>query len=365
MADWQSLVAEAFKEWSVKTMGRDFLLNLVAGALASIAVFLVARQWPLIRSHLSRDAAAFRRLFGPGAIRSGEVFVTLDVYQDIQLLPADLQRRLGAVVAAPPASGAPVPAEPAPPTVPPVEEAVPAAAAAPAEAVDQAQAANQAEADRVEQAAKAALASGNRYFKVFPDGHITAFLGASEGLLGYCSARAAGYLIDTLSRIPKVAARIRAVSDREMETRWDGTFINLGSSYSNIKTDDIKHMHDGSWFRDDNGVFTLNEGPVQQEKARSRKGIVVKRDNPHSPGHTLLVCAGLGEWGTSGAAWFLARNWKRLSRRFGSRPFLIVVSVIPQADDTAREILFIGEESTRYRVCRWLRAMWTRRNQKA
>jgi len=28
------------------------------------------------------------------------------------------------------------------------------------------------------------------------------------------------------------------------------------------------------------------------------------------PNHSWIVCAGLGEWGTSGTAWYLAHRWR-------------------------------------------------------
>jgi len=300
----RSFFDQAFKDWSVTTIGRDFVVNLAAGLVVSIFVIAVASRWPLIRSYLVFDAAAFRRLFGPAALKAREMFITLDVYQNVADLPQEIQEKLGGTVGAP---------------------------------------------------------GGNRYFKIFPDGHVATFPGASEGILGHCSARGAGYLVDALSRIPSVAVRIRTVADREVAGRSDATFVNLGGSASNIKSDDLKHIDGGRFLIDDLMEFKLGQGrPVQQEKDRSRKGVILKHTNPYSPGHSLLMCAGLGEWGTSGAAWFLARNWKKLSRRFKSRPFLIVVRVLPQADDTAHEILSIGQESIRYRAHRVVRSVGAR-----
>jgi hypothetical protein len=48
-----------------------------------------------------------------------------------------------------------------------------------------------------------------------------------------------------------------------------------------------------------------------------------------------LACAGLDEWGTSGAAWFLANKWANLNQRAGSRPFAAVVRVRPGQDQSA------------------------------
>jgi hypothetical protein len=313
---------------------------------------LLVLRWPIIRSYLVRDVAAFRRLFGPCAIRDGYVYITLDVYQNINLLPRELREQLrGEAVPAPPAAATGAAAEPLPP-----ELAAPLAPGASADGEVPDAPAPEGKEARADPPVPSQGVGGNLYFKLYPDGHFTGFPGASEGVLGFCSARGAGYLIDALSGIPSVGIKVRTVADREVATLWDATFINLGSSYSNIKTDDIKQMHDGTFFHDDAGQFTFEGQPQQQEKPRSRKGIIVKRGNPYFPGHTLLVCAGLGEWGTSGAAWFLARNWKDLSRRFRSRDFAIALSVLPEADESARELFYVGHESPIYRLKRGVRS---------
>lgn len=146
------------------------------------------------------------------------------------------------------------------------------------------------------------------------------------------------------------------MSDAEVAGHWGSAFVALGSSYSNIKTDDIKHLSQNPWLQDDGGRFTLKDGHVEEPEARADKGIVMKLDNPYSPGYALVVCAGLGEWGTSGAAWFLARHWRALSHRFGRRPFLLIVAVTPGNDQSAHEVLAIGHESRLCRVKRWLRS---------
>jgi hypothetical protein len=47
------------------------------------------------------------------------------------------------------------------------------------------------------------------------------------------------------------------------------------------------------------------------------------------------VCAGLGEYGTSGACWYLANRWEELQ---GANEFGIVVEVELGSDESARKI---------------------------
>jgi hypothetical protein len=61
----------------------------------------------------------------------------------------------------------------------------------------------------------------------------------------------------------------------------------------------------------------------------------LKIKNPHSKGYSLLICAGLGEWGTSGSAWYLSRYWKKLAKKFLANDFIIVISVARGSDESA------------------------------
>jgi len=295
---------QSLKMWGVLTTIRDFFLSreffvsLVAGLFSGILIFLVGLRWRLVTSYLSRERAAFRCMFGAGAIEAGVVMLTLDTYRDLRLLPPEVQQRLG---------------------VAPIQ---------------------------------VAPSQGHRFFKVFPDGHATAFPGAYGDILGYRSARGAAYLVNVLGGVPGIT--VRAVSDWEVSSQWKGTFVNLGSSASNIKTNDIKHLQENVWLQDDLGRFEFKDGRVVTIEDRTDKGIILKLVNPYFPEHSVFVCAGLGEWGTSGAAWFLSAHWRLLTRRFRRNPFLVVVRVTIGSDESARELLAFGEESLLWRMRAWI-----------
>lgn len=53
------------------------------------------------------------------------------------------------------------------------------------------------------------------------------------------------------------------------------------------------------------------------------------------PDRTWICCAGYGEWGTSGAAWFLANKWRELAKGLGAdESFLALVEVKREQDET-------------------------------
>ena len=51
---------------------------------------------------------------------------------------------------------------------------------------------------------------------------------------------------------------------------------------------------------------------------------------------TWIAVAGLGEWGTSGAAWFLARNWKEVEKIYKQKPFGLIIKVRAGKDESAQ-----------------------------
>ena len=266
----------------------NFLLNLLAGFI----IFVVGLRWRLIVSYLSRDHAAFRRVFGRGAAEAGMVTVTLDTYRDIRLLSQQAREVIG-IKSIEPSS---------------INE--------------------------------------SRFFKIFPNGHWTAFPGAYGHVLGYCSARAAASLVEGLAHL----VAVRVVSDVDVSPQWSGTFVNIGSSASNIKTDDIKHLQENAWLLDDLDRFTFKDGHEETMEERLDKGIIFKLPNPYFRGYSVIVCAGLGEWGTSGAACFLAREWRKLAKRFGKNAFLVLIGITPGADESGREIFALGKETMSWRI---------------
>ncbi len=276
----------------------NILANFVSSVILLIVGFVAGRWWDY-----SRKGRAFKRVFGKRAGREDELMIVLDTLRDTRILPASDQAAIG--IQSPP----PTPA-------------------------------------------------GARYYKLFPDRHFTWIPGPNEGLVPECSARAAGYLIDALRGIRKISTN--TISDTFVGNRWNGTFIALGSSYSNIKTDDIKHLPENPWLLDDAGEFALRDGNVVRIETRYDKGLILKLPNPHCYGHSLIICEGLGEWGTSGAAWFLATHWMTLSKRFGQRPFLLILNITTGNDESAREILARGQELRFWRLVKWFQAKLSR-----
>lgn len=156
-----------------------------------------------------------------------------------------------------------------------------------------------------------------------------------------CEVRAAKYLSEMFGRELRITALLK--SDIECRGHMNLSYISLGGPGSNIKTlEAISHP--------DNKLVTFNHknmslvthgqilctGPT----ATHDYGLILKvSPSEHaSRSRVWIVCAGFGEWGTSGAAWYLAQNWYNIAERYGTKPFALIVQVAFANDDSAKEV---------------------------
>ena len=159
-----------------------------------------------------------------------------------------------------------------------------------------------------------------------------------------CEVRASTY-ITTLLAYPGTL-RPMLMSDNDAETLLDSNFIALGGPGSNYKTEDIL-ASPANTFVDMNAGFSLKSGEALPSECNNQTdhGIILRVTSPQFPSRSWIVCAGIGEWGTSGAAWYLANKWKGLlsavhpvAYRLGfcSIPdFLAVIRVVRYQDQSA------------------------------
>jgi hypothetical protein len=93
----------------------------------------------------------------------------------------------------------------------------------------------------------------------------------------------------------------------------------------------------------DNARFTTVDSrrPIVNPRAGYDYGLILKIHPRQFPMRTWITCAGIGEWGTSGAAWYLGNKWKEIQEYFGDEQFAIIVRVSPLQDESADPIVRI------------------------
>ncbi len=188
-----------------------------------------------------------------------------------------------------------------------------------------------------------------RYVKNYHDGRRVQFVGPWELVAALAELRSASYILNALSKHRKEP--ISVVVDEDAFKNMSRTVISLGSSLSNEITDLIMREPNNAFFEfvhDAETTYIKDKRTGRafrgfEEPVKKDVGIVLKIENLRFPGHFFFVCAGLGEWGTSGASWYLANKWRDLDREFKGG-FGLVIEVAWGCDQSAHRIFPLPPE---------------------
>lgn len=165
--------------------------------------------------------------------------------------------------------------------------------------------------------------------------------------VGGAGARALRYIAPFVQAQSKGLVSIS--SDYDLDKKVDISFISFGGPLANYKTEDVlnnenndlvRFVEGGDPFCPDSryGFFDAkSEHKIVKCEPGLDYGLILKLNPKERPKRTWIVCAGYGGWGTSGAAWYLARYWERIYRYAEEKPFAIIVSV-RERDESAHAI---------------------------
>jgi len=152
-------------------------------------------------------------------------------------------------------------------------------------------------------------------------------------------ARSLSYFGNVFGKNINIVPRIAV--DADLDSEMDLSFISMGG-LTNFKTGDL--------LGDDANVFvTFAENLASFVSKRSGQiiiesesvydyAIIVKIHPKNNPQRTWICCAGLGEWGTSGSAWWLAKNWKTLYKRAKDKPFACITRTKVGSDTSTQQL---------------------------
>ncbi len=183
--------------------------------------------------------------------------------------------------------------------------------------------------------------STERFIKHYHDGRAIRIVGPWGNIVGDCEIRASSYFIQILSTFRRKAINVEA--DTDGFKNLNRTIISLGSPDSNEISDFILRQQHNVFLK-----FNQNNlGPCIEDVKSGKQfngfqppirkdyGLIVKIKNCRFPGHYFFVCAGLGEFGTSGASWYLANKWKEFINK---EEFGVVIEVDLGSDESAIKV---------------------------
>jgi hypothetical protein len=171
----------------------------------------------------------------------------------------------------------------------------------------------------------------------------------SEIVYGAFSPQAAAMLTALFWR--HTGKVLRIATDTELGHKRDAILICYGTSDSNFKTFDVEARSGGALCQflvnaSGQRVFRLGG---QSHSIENRcgviydKAIVLRLAGHPDSNHCNVVCAGLSEWGSLAAVYYLTRKWKELHKRFDGfgqrRDFCVLLEVQRGQFENAREVL--------------------------
>jgi len=144
---------------------------------------------------------------------------------------------------------------------------------------------------------------------------------------------ATSHLASTIGRNAKMPPNIE--SDAKEDDIMDTSFVAIG--FANYRTYDLIE-DEGNIFLNQTGTNIISKKSklpfIINPKPDYDYGVIIKINPTCSQSQTWICCAGLGNWGTSGAAWYLAKHWKSIWRWAGKKPFAIITETRNNSDDS-------------------------------
>jgi hypothetical protein len=150
-----------------------------------------------------------------------------------------------------------------------------------------------------------------------------------------CEVRAISYLATVLRLNGNIKSEI--ADDFQLAGKLDIDFVAFGCM-NNKKSQDILGNSANKFVRYDvvsNAYVDLNGKGLYG--GRHDYGVLLKIHPHQFPDRVWIGCLGLGEWGTSGTAWFLANKWRQLASKLeaDNHDFMAIIEVVSGQDESA------------------------------
>jgi hypothetical protein len=167
----------------------------------------------------------------------------------------------------------------------------------------------------------------------FPLIRSNGFNANSSRLIADCDTKALKYTSDLISNILRYKPAL--IVDDDLSKDLNLNFIAFGGTnfYCTQVLNDEK-----------NNFYTIREKTIINKRNNKEftndikydYGLILKFKHENFPNKIWIIIAGVDETGTSGAGWYLSNFWEKLSNRFKTNEFGIVIRVEHGVDKTAK-----------------------------
>ena len=159
------------------------------------------------------------------------------------------------------------------------------------------------------------------------------FVRASK-LIPYSDTIALKYLLDLISSTLGDKAFI--TTDEDLLKHLNLSFISFGGT--SFYCSYVLGQPDNKFYYFNGNDIVSKANPLNRFTNGNGidYGLIIKYKHKEFSKRTWIIIAGLGETGTSGAAWYLATHWKEISKIFKNKSFGIIVKVDNGIDESAK-----------------------------
>lgn len=156
-------------------------------------------------------------------------------------------------------------------------------------------------------------------------------------IVSFTETKSAKYISETFGKAGGTSPKL--VSDNEIKEKLDVSFLSIGG-YNNFKTIDVLNCKENIYYDlktsiDPVVIVAKGDKTVFSIKDNYDYGFIIKIRPVSFPNRTWIAVAGLGEWGTSGAVWYLSKNWKKLPK---NKSFGMIIKVKGYQDESAEVV---------------------------
>jgi hypothetical protein len=157
------------------------------------------------------------------------------------------------------------------------------------------------------------------------------------------STRCISHLSHTLGNYSPSLPHIK--SDIDLDQRMDISFLSVGG-LNNYKSLDIMENPTNIFLEFGRGIQSKTSGEsIVNCEGKMDFGLIMKIHPENNQSRTWICVAGIGEWGTSGAAWWLSRHWKKIYIKAKNKSFACITKTIYGSDDSTSLVhLFLSKE---------------------
>lgn len=158
------------------------------------------------------------------------------------------------------------------------------------------------------------------------------------------STRSISYLSYAIGNYSPSLPHIR--SDIDLDQRMDLSFLSVGG-VNNYKSLDVFENRSNIFLQfGRSGIQSKASGEyIANIEGKMDYGLIIKIHPENNPNRTWLCVAGIGEWGTSGASWWLSRHWQKIYKRAKNKSFACITKTIYGSDDSTSLVhLFLSKE---------------------